>query len=192
MKRLNLTNLSPIFKRIGSLIAAISGLAGIAAVLLVYYPPDHQNAKLVGRWESDYSYPITGGTASFQGKTDLFREGKYNVNGIMTLEGVVENKPYKFTYNVVGAGVWTADSERMSISLTNMKSITKSLSLAGVKIPPELAVRLSGQPLPSLSDAYPEGMSEEYELQSIASDVVVLKTKDPFGKPFTFEMHRKS
>lgn len=69
----------------------------------------------------------------------------------MTLEGVVENKPYKFTYNVVGAGVWTADSERMSISLTNMKSIPKSLSLAGVNIPPELAVSLSGQPLPSLA-----------------------------------------
>lgn len=74
MKLLNLTNLSPIFKIIGSLIAAISGLAGIAAVLLVYYPPDHQNAKFVGRWESDYSYPITGGTASFQGKTDFFEK----------------------------------------------------------------------------------------------------------------------
>lgn len=104
MKSLKLTNFSPIFKRIGSLIAAISGLAGILTVLLVYYPPDHQNAKLVGRWESDYSYPITGGTASFQGKTDLFQQGKYNVIGVMTLEGVVEDKPYKFIYNVVGAG----------------------------------------------------------------------------------------
>ena len=192
MKSLKLTNFSPIFKRIGSLIAAISGLAGILTVLLVYYPPDHQNAKLVGRWESDYSYPITGGTASFQGKTDLFQEGKYNVIGVMTLEGVVEDKPYKFTYNVVGAGVWTGDSERMAVSLTNMKSMTKSLTLAGVNIPPELAVRLSGQPLPTPSDSYPEGMSEEYELQSVSSDMIVLKTKDPFGKPFTFEMHRKS
>lgn len=61
------------------------------------------NPDVVGRWDSDYSYPITGGVLRFQGHTNLFHEGTYNVSGLITLEGKAKDQGFKFSYDLVGA-----------------------------------------------------------------------------------------
>lgn len=126
-----------------------------------------------------------------QGLTNYLHKGKYNVSGTITVEGHVDLKPYKFTYSAIGAGTWTADSKRLSISLTNLKTIPKTLSIDDLDIPPQLVTKLTGQPVPTLNDAYPEGMSDEFALQSVTRNTIVLGATDPFGKPFTIEMHRR-
>ncbi|MCK9747110.1 hypothetical protein LT699_10945 [Pseudomonas syringae pv. syringae] len=184
--------LSPAMKIVASTISFFSSAAGIAALYLALYPITNFNSDVVGRWDSDYSYPVTDGILTFKGRTNVFHEGKYNVAGVITIEGKVEDQGYKFSYNVVGAGTWTADSKRMSITLQNMHSSTKSMMVAGIYFSPELAEKLSGKPVPALSDAYPSGLSDEYNLESVSPGVVVLQATDPFGKPFQIQMHRQS
>ncbi|SEQ55356.1 hypothetical protein SAMN03159444_01927 [Pseudomonas sp. NFACC02] len=110
--------------------------------------------------------PITDGTMHVQGVTNYLHKGKYNVAGTITVEGLIDRKSYKFTYSAIGAGTWTADRKSLSISLTNMKTIPKTLNIEGLDISPQLVTKLTGQPVPTLNDAYPEGMSDEFALQS--------------------------
>ena len=184
--------LSPAMKVVASVASFLSSVAGIAALFFVFYPLTNFNPDVVGRWDSDYSYPITDGTLHFKGRANLFHEGRYNVSGVITLEGKIKEQGYKFSYNVIGAGNWTADSERMSITLQNMHSSTKSIEVAGIDISPQLMEKLSVKPAPELSDAYPSGMSDEYRLESVSPEIVVLQATDPFGKPFKIQMHRQS
>lgn len=184
--------LSPAMKVMASTISFFGSLAGIVAVYLIFNPITNFNSDVVGRWESDYSYPVTGGVLSFKGHTNVFHEGKYNVSGVVTIQGKIKEQGYNFSYNVVGAGNWTADSERMSISLQNMHSSTKPIEVAGIDLSPELVEKLSGKPAPQLSDSYPSGMSDEYGLESVSPDIVVLQAIDPFGKPFQIQMRRQS
>ena len=184
--------LSTVSKVVATTVSFLGSVAGIVALYYVWNPITNVNPDVAGRWDSDYSYPITGGVLRFKGHTSLFHEGKYNVYGVITLEGKINDQGYKFSYDVVGAGNWTADSKRMSITLQNMHSSTKALQVAGIDINPVLVERLSGKPSPQLSDAYPNGMSDEYVLESVSHETVVLQAIDPFGKPFQIEMHRQS
>lgn len=184
--------LSPAMKVLAAIVSFFGSVAGIAAIYLTVNPLTNFNPDVIGRWESDYSYPVTGGILNFKGHTNLFHEGKYNVSGVITIEGKIDEQAFKFSYNVVGAGNWTADSKRMSITLQNIHSSTKSIEVAGMDISPDLVEKLSGKPAPALSDAYPSGMSDEYGLKSVSHETVVLQATDPFGKPFQIEMHRQS
>lgn len=184
--------LSPSMKIVASTISFFGSLAGIVAVYFIFSPITNFNPDIIGRWDSDYSYPVTDGVLSFKGRTILFHEGKYNVAGVITLEGKIKEQGYKFSYNVVGAGSWTADSKRMSITMQNMHSKTKSIEVAGIVFNPELVEKLSGKPAPQLSDAYPNGMSDEYNLESVSPEIVLLQATDPFGKPFQILMRRQS
>lgn len=184
--------LSPAMKIVASISSFFGSLAGIVAVYFIFYPITNFNPDVVGRWDSDYSYPITDGTLHFKGRTNLFHEGKYNVSGVITIEGKIKEQGYKFSYNVVGAGNWTADSKRMSITLQNIHSSTKSIEVAGIDLSPNLVEKLSGKPAPELSYAYPSGMSDEYSLESVSPEMMVLQATDPFGKPFQIQMHRQS
>lgn len=185
-------SLSPAMKVVASSISFFGSLAGIVAVYFIFNPISNFNPHIVGRWDSDYSYPITNGNLIFKGRTLLFHEGKYNVSGVISLEGKLKEQSYKFSYNIVGAGNWTADSKRMSITMQNMHSTTKSIEVAGIDFKPELIEKLSGKPSPGLSDAFPSGMSDEYTLESVSPTIIVLQAIDPFGKPFQILMHRQS
>lgn len=184
--------LSPAMKTVASISSFFGSLAGIVTVYLIFHPITNFNPNVVGRWDSDYSYPITDGILHFKGRTNLFHEGKYNVSGVITIEGKIKEQGYKLRYNVVGAGNWTADSKRMSITLQNIHSSTKSIEVAGIDLSPNLVEKLSGKPAPELSDAYPSGMSDEYSLESVSPEMMVLQATDPFGKSFQIQMHRQS
>ncbi|MGY3170779.1 hypothetical protein ACVWYU_000152 [Pseudomonas sp. TE12234] len=184
--------LPPTMKVVASTMSFFSSLAGIVAVYFIFNPITNFNSDVVGRWDSDYSYPITGGILSFKGRTNVFHEGKYNVSGVVTIEGKLKEQGYKFSYNVVGAGNWSADGKRMTITMQAMHSSTKSIEVAGMDFSPDLVEKLSGKPAPQLSDSYPSGMSDEYSLESVSPEIVLLQATDPFGKPFQIKMRRQS
>lgn len=183
---------APATKKIATVLTILSGLAALGSLYLTVYPLTNHNSKIIGRWETDYSYPITDGTWSFKGLTTYLHEGKYNVGGVITLEGEVEQKKFKFSYNVVGAGTWTSDHELLSISLISLKTIPKSLNLSGIDFSPELVAKLSGRPVGTLDDSYPNGFSDEYHLKSVKTDHLTLLAMDPSGKPFNIELHRQA
>ncbi|VVP55225.1 hypothetical protein [Pseudomonas fluorescens] len=183
---------APAIKKITTVTGILSGLAALPSLYLEFYPLTNHNPEVVGRWETDYSYPITDGTWSFKGLTTYLHEGKYNVGGVITLEGVVEQKKFKFSYSVVGAGTWTADHELLSISLISLKTIPKSLNLSGIDFSPELVAKLSGRPVGALDDSYPNGLSDEYHLKSVKPDRLTLLAVDPSGKSFNIELHRQA
>lgn len=178
-------------KTTGKLLGTLASIAGIVSIYPIFFTSEKYDTKIIGRWESDYSYPMTNGTFKFHGTTNYLHEGKYNVTGTITLEGVENNKPYTFVYNAIGAGNWSTDHDRLSITLNSLKSTTKSLTLDSVKIPPELVEKISGQPLPTLSDAYPQGLSDEFKIKSTDASKITLTAKDPFGRYFAIEMHRQ-
>lgn len=182
---------APMTAKVATVFGILGSLAGILSLYLVLYPVTRQNPDIVGRWETDYSYPITGGTLNFKGMTSYLHEGKYNVGGVITLEGEVQNEKFKFLYNVTGAGTWTADDHLLSISLISFKTMPKAVNMAGFELTPESAMKLSGKPLPTLNDAYPDGSSDEFVLLSVKPQQITLQATDPSGKPFNIELRRQ-
>lgn len=191
MKFLNWAS-SPTTKKINTVLTILSALAALISLYVAFFPPSHHNPEIIGRWKTDYSYPITGGSLSFKGMTTYLHEGKYNVGGVISLEGEVKQQPFKFSYNVTGAGTWTTDDDLLSISLINLKSLPKSVNVAGIELSPELVATLSGQPMLNIDNNYPSGMSDEFRVQSLKKDRVSLLATDPYGKPFTIELHRQA
>lgn len=183
--------LSPALRAIAAVASFSGSLAGIVALYLSFNPFTNFNPDVIGRWYSSYSYPITGGSLYFDGRTDLFPEGKYNVSGTVIIEGKAQGEFYKYAYNVVGAGTWMADKEHMQITLQNMRSSTSFIEVAGMRLGPQLVEKLLGKPAPELSDAYPGGMSDNYNIEAVSPKIVVLRAVDPFGKSFEIKMKRQ-
>lgn len=169
-------------------------LAGIAAIYSGWHDAnssDPHNSKFIGRWNSDYSYPISNGTFQFKGMTEYFHNGRYNVNGVVTVAGVVNAQPYRFEYNVSGAGSWTADSRLLAFTLAELKSIPKSYVIDGKEIPTALVAKIAGPSLPNLSDSYASGASGEARILSVKDEQIALEETEPTGKPFTIQTYRQ-
>ncbi|WP_440973625.1 hypothetical protein [Pseudomonas koreensis] len=191
MKFLNWAS-SPTTKKINIVLAILSALAALISLYVEFFPLSHYNPKIIGRWETDYSYPITDGTLSFKGMTTYLHEGKYNVGGVISLQGEVKQQPFNFSYNVTGAGTWTTDDDLLSISLISLKSLPKSVTVAGIDFPPGLVAALSRQPILNLDNNYPSGLSDEFRVQSVKQDRLSLLATDPTGKPFMIELRRQA
>lgn len=176
------------------LASAVALLSGIATIYSGWHdanPSDPHNPHFIGRWNSDYTYPITGGIFEFKGMTEYFHNGRYNVNGIIIVEGTVEAIPYHFEYSVNGAGSWTADFSLLSFTLADMKTIPKSYVIDSKDIPTLLVAKMVGPSMPNLSDAYASGASGETRILSIEDDEMTLEGKDPAGKAFTIHTYRQ-
>ncbi|UII69089.1 hypothetical protein LVW35_15455 [Pseudomonas sp. HN11] len=188
---INRKKLANIWIMLGSVLAVLASAAAIYSWLKEINTSVSHNQSFFGRWESNYAYPITGGTFTFKGMTEYFQNGKYNVAGTITVAGSVESKTYQFEYNAYGAGTWTADSRIFSFTLDNIKTAPKSYVLDGQDIPVVLVSTLLGASAPNLSDAYPSGSSGEARIVSIEENEITLEEKDPKGKPFIIHSYRQ-
>lgn len=186
-----LKKISKIWLIAGSLLAVFASAATVYSWLRDINTSPPHNSSFFGRWESSYSYPITGGTFTFKGMTEYFQNGKYNVAGTITIAGTVETKAYQFEYNAYGAGSWTADSNIFAFTLDNIKTSPKSYVLDGQDIPVLLVSKLLGASAPNLSDAYASGSSGEARIVSVEKNEITLEEKDPKGKPFTIHSYRQ-
>lgn len=172
----------------GSVVAV---LASVVTIYTTLHDANPNNPRFIGRWKTDYTYPITNGNFEFKGMTEYFRNGRYNVNGIVIVDGTVEAKPYRFEYSVNGAGSWTADSSLLSFTLADMKTIPMSYIVDGTSIPPSLVAKFAGPSAPNLSDAYASGASDEARILSIKDDEITLEGNDPKGNAFTIQTYKQ-
>lgn len=174
-----------------ALVALVTVLSGIATIYATFHETNPNNPRFIGRWKTDYTYPITNGTFEFKGMTEYFRNGRYNVNGVVFVNGTVEAKPYRLEYSVNGAGSWTADSSLLSFTLADMKSIPKSYVINGTASSPLLVAKFAGPSLPNFSDGLASGASDELKILMIKDNEITLEGKDPAGNAFTLQTYRQ-
>lgn len=149
-------------------------LGSIATVYGVVHPsgPEH-NSNILGRWESNYQYPVPGGTVAFNGITEYFRNGRYNVSGTLKISGEASDKPFSAVLLTKGSGTWIADDEFLTVTLTGLHTEPAS-----------------GYSLPDMNKQYVPGSSDEYQILSQERQKIVLQGKDPFGNPFNIVSSR--
>ena len=176
------------FTRKGYVIAT-AVIAFIAGIVTIYGPlyesgPKH-NPAFLGRWESNYQHPVPGGTIAFNGITEYFRNGRYNVNGTLNFSGVAAGKPFSTVVLTKGSGTWTADNEFLTFTLTGLRTEPSSFKSGELEMPIPLLEKLSGYSLPDMNKQYVPGSSDEYKIVSLERQRIVLQGKDPLGNPFT-------
>jgi hypothetical protein len=164
----------------------ITLLAGLATVYEVLHPsgPEH-NPAFLGRWESNYQHPVPGGTVAFNGITEYFRNGRYNVNGTLKFSGGAAEKPFSAVVLSKGSGTWTADNQFLTFTLTGLRTEPTSFKSGELEMPIALLEKLSGFSLPDMNKQYVPGSSDEYKIISQERKRIVLEGKDPFGDSFT-------
>ncbi|QAX85287.1 hypothetical protein C2E19_16115 [Pseudomonas sp. DTU12.3] len=171
------------YVRAGGIITLI---AGIATIYAAFHDsgPEH-NPAFLGRWESNYQHPVPGGSVAFNGITEYFRNGRYNVNGTLKFSGGAADKPFSAVVLTKGSGTWTADNKFLTFTLTGLHTEPTSFKSGELEMPIPLLEKLSGYSLPDLNKQYVPGSSDEYEIVSQERQRIVLEGKDPFGNPFT-------
>lgn len=72
-----------------------------------------------------------------------------------------------------------------------MKSIPKSYVINGTAISPSLVAKFAGASMPTFSDGFASGASDEAKILMIKDDEITLEGKDPAGKAFTIQTYRQ-
>ena len=49
-----------------ALVALVAVLSGIATIYATFHETNPNNPRFIGRWTTDYTYPITNGTFEFK------------------------------------------------------------------------------------------------------------------------------
>lgn len=171
------------YVQVGLIITLLSGLASIYAVLHESGPK--YNPAFLGRWESNYQHPVPGGTVAFNGITEYFRNGRYNVNGTLKFSGGAADKPFSAVVLAKGSGTWTADDKFLTFTLTGLRTEPSSFKSGELEMPIPLLEKLSGYSLPDMNKQYVPGSSDEYKIVSLERQRIELQGKDPFDNPFT-------
>ncbi len=175
-------------------VAIVGLLAGLPAISswLAEMRADYYKSHFIGRWTEEFSYPNAGGVQfEFKGMIEYFANNHYNVSGVVALVGTDHSKPYRFEYSVNGAGSWSADSENLSFTLEQMKTLPKAYTIDGVAIPPLMVAHFVGPSMPNLSDIYPAGASGQALIKEVEKNKIVLEQMDLAGKPFIVTTHRQ-
>ncbi|MPQ86236.1 hypothetical protein F0170_20960 [Pseudomonas sp. MAFF 730085] len=153
----------------------ITLIGSIATVYGVAHPSGTEhNSNFLGRWESKYQYPVPGGTVAFNGITEYFRNGRYNVRGTLKISSDASDKPYSAVLISKGSGIWMADDQFLTLTLTGLHTEPASFIIG----------EQSGYSLPDMNKRYVPGSSDEYQILSQERQKIVLQGKDPFGNPF--------
>lgn len=177
------------YVRAGVLVGLI---AGVVTILEPFREsgPEH-NPAFLGRWESNYEYPVPGGALEFKGVTEYFRNGRYNVNGTLKFSGGDTDKPFSAVSLAQGSGTWTADKKFLTITLTGMHTEPMTFKSGGTEMPISVLQKLSGVSLPDPNKSYVPGSSDEYAIISQERQRIVLQGKDPAGNPYTYISTRR-
>jgi len=170
------------YVRAGGIITLIAGIATIYAA--VHESGPEHNPGFLGRWESNYQHPVPGGTVAFNGITEYFRNGRYNVNGTLKFSGGESDKPFSAVVLTKGSGTWTADHQFLTFTLTGLHSEPTTFQSGGQEMPIPLLEKLTGYSLPDMNKQYVPGSSDEYKILSQEPQYIVLQGTDPFGNPF--------
>ncbi|WP_053147772.1 hypothetical protein [Pseudomonas sp. P97.38] len=177
-----------------ALVAIVGLMAGFPAIStwLADMRADYYKSHFIGRWTEEFSYPNgDSGQFEFKGMIEYFASNHYNVSGVVALVGTEPSKPCRFEYSVNGAGSWSADSEYLSFTLGQMKTLPKSYTVDGKEISPLTVAQFVGSSMPNLSDIYPAGASGQARIKEVEKDRIVLEQRALDGRPFMVTTHRQ-
>jgi hypothetical protein len=177
-----------------ALVAIVGLMAGFPTISswLADMRADYYKSHFIGRWTEEFSYPNgDSGQFEFKGMIEYFANNHYNVSGLVALVGTEPSKPYRLEYSVNGAGSWSADSEYLSFTLEQMKTLPKSYTVDGKEISPLTVAQFIGPSMPNLSDIYPAGASGQAHIKEVEKDRIVLEQRAPDGRPFMVTTHRQ-
>jgi len=165
----------------GKVVAILTVLATITTI----YDPFREsgpefNPALLGRWESNYEVPTPSGATTFNGITEYFRNGRYQVNGTLSIAGTFAGTNFNTVVRISGNGTWTADDEFLTFTMAG-RNVKGDHIQAG-----DQAIRL-----PDMNKDYLPGNSDELKIISIAPERMVLEGKDAIGNPFTIVSTRQ-
>ena len=177
------------YVKFGGIITLVASIATIYAA--VHDSGPEHNPGFLGRWESNYQHPVPGGTVAFNGVTEYFRNGRYNVNGTLKFSVSTLDKPASSVVLANGSGTWSADSDLLTFTLTGMHFEPSSFKSGELEMPIALLEKLSGYSLPDINKQYVPGSSDEYKILSQERLRIVLQGKDPVGDPFTVVSSRR-
>lgn len=179
-----------------ALVLVIGGVLGALNNYPVFLeriiPPKLFEPDIQGIWLGEYSYPISNGSVEINGTTEYFRNKRYNFVGEIGLSVESDEHTLSAIYYVDAAGVWQADSETISISLGDMASSLKSVSLDGEVVDRTILQLAFGDDDPIKKFMVPSGTSEEYEIIEISERLMILETDDPAGNDLKIEMIKQS
>lgn len=191
-KSIKNTYISTPIKLIGG---AITLLASISAIISIYpnFFPDIKNSynpKIIGNWKEEYSYPITGGSFIFEGKTQYFKNGKYNTSGQVIINLHPLNTTLSCRYVAQGAGDWIADDNDLLITLTGLGTTPISCNLNGEELSPYAYKNRFGNDIPDLSKDLPPGSSSTYKIKAISTEKIALSGIAPAGSEFSINLYK--
>ncbi|MDB6442971.1 hypothetical protein PII47_06215 [Pseudomonas sp. 21TX0197] len=177
-----------------AVVAIVGLMAGIPSISswLAEIRADYYKSHFIGRWTEAFSYPNGDGVQfEFKGMIEYFPNSLYNINGVVALVGTEPSKPYRFEYSVNGAGNWSADSDYLSFTLGQMKTMPKAYTIDGKAISPLMVAHVVGPSMPNLSDIYPAGASGQARIKEVEKNRIVLEQAGPDGRPFIIDTHRQ-
>lgn len=177
-----------------AIVAVVGLLAGFPSIStwLAEMRADYYKSHFIGRWTEEFSYPNADGVQfEFKGMIEYFANNHYNVSGVVALVGTEPSKPYRFEYSANGAGTWSADSEKLSFTLRQMKTLPKTYTVDGEDISPLTVAQFIGPSMPNLSDIFPEGGSGQARIREVEKNKIVLEQMDLQGRPFIVTTHRQ-
>lgn len=177
-----------------AIVAVVGLLAGFPSIStwLAEMRADYYKSHFIGRWTEEFSYPNADGVQfEFKGMIEYFANNHYNVSGVVALVGTEPSKPYRLEYSANGAGTWSADSENLSFTLQQMKTLPKTYTVDGEDISPLTVARFIGPSMPNLSDFFPDGGSGQARIREVEKNKIVLEQMDLQGRPFIVTTHRQ-
>ncbi|WP_439836305.1 hypothetical protein [Aeromonas enteropelogenes] len=175
------------------IIASIVTIAGFILSVNTDWNPFDDKLKnsndFLGIWQSKYSYPVANGTTTVQGTTEYFKNGKYNVIGVVTIDYAKAGfDPIKIEYDMDGTGLWNHDDKNLYITLTNVKSHLRSVFMDNKKY--SLNELKAHGSIPKLEDVMPDNISEQYAIINKEGNHITLEADDPMGNTFLIDAYK--
>lgn len=169
---------------------ALTVLGVLATIATIYGPfresgPEH-NPAFLGRWESTYQYPVPDGTFTFNGITEYFRNGHYNVNGTFKFSGQTRGQEFSVVMPARGVGIWAADDDFLTFTLNGLRTEPGRYKVGDLELPIPTLEQITGIHLPDINQHYLPGASGEVRIISQGDGKMVLQGKGPDGNPFTY------
>lgn|GEM_PF-4942526 len=164
-----------------------------------YTPPpmafdaqENISAALPGIWNSSYRYNATGGTVSVKGKTQYMPNGRYYFLGQMTVSLESTGNPVDILFNVDGMGEWKVTGTTLTAKILDLQSHPLTMTKSnGERVDLQNLEQVSGLKLPRIESMIPPGTTQQYDIVSFNNDHMRLRTNDPFGHGFDFDVSKE-
>ena len=143
---------------------------------------DPRSHLLIGTWKGVQRHAAVNGQLITTGHTRILESGSYIYSGEVSVQATRNGRLAEVIHLAQAAGTWKLDGNKLSTTLTDIKTQLKVLKAEGqpdidVSNPLTFPVHL----LPKVEDTIPRGSSQEYEITERTPSTLKLRWKDIKG-----------